>query len=196
MNTNLNAKTLPTRLNGTLALWLAVTVIFATVTALTARITISLPFTPVPITLQTLVVVLSGLVLGARGGALAQILYLSLIAFGLPLDARGLGPTVFVSPTAGYLIGFVPAAFVTGWLVEQLSVSRWWANFAAALTGVLLIYLLGANWLAVTLGSWQKAWLAGIAPFILFDLGKAAVAAAVAESGKYMFGRLADWKAE
>lgn len=194
MNTNLNTKTLPAQLSGTLGLWLAVTVIFAAVTALTARITIPLPFTPVPITLQTLAVILSGLVLGARGGALAQVLYLSLIAFGLPLDARGIGPMAFFSPTAGYLIGFVPAAFVAGWLAEQLAARSWWGNFVAGITGILLVYLLGANWLAVMLGSWEKAWLGGVVPFILFDLGKAAVAAAVAESGKYMLGRLGNWK--
>jgi biotin transport system substrate-specific component len=168
-------------------LWLAATVVFAAITALTARITIPLPFTPVPITLQTLAVVLSGLVLGARGGALAQLLYLGLIATGLPLDARGLGPVAFVSPTAGYLIGFVPAAFAAGWLAERLTAHSWWGNFVAALAGILVIYLLGAGWLAVMLGSWQKAWLGGVAPFILLDLGKAAVAAGVAESGKHLF---------
>jgi biotin transport system substrate-specific component len=166
--------------------WLAITVIFAAITALTARITIPLPFTPVPITLQTLAVVLSGLVLGARGGALAQLLYLGMIATGLPLDARGLGPAAFVSPTAGYLIGFVPAAFVAGWLAERLTARRWWGNFVAALAGMTLVYLLGASWLAVMLGSWQKAWLGGVAPFILLDLGKTAIAAGVAESGKHL----------
>lgn len=187
MNTSINTKTLPAYLSKTLWLWLAVTIIFAAITALTARITIPLPFTPVPITLQTLAVVLSGLVLGARGGALAQLLYLGLIATGLPLDARGLGPAAFFSPTAGYLIGFVPAAFIAGWLAEHLTDRSWWGNFVAAIAGMLAIYLLGAGWLAVMLGSWQQAWLGGVAPFILLDLGKAAVAAGVAESGKHLF---------
>jgi biotin transport system substrate-specific component len=187
MNASINTKTLPAHLSKTLWLWLAVTIIFAAITALTARITIPLPFTPVPITLQTLAVVLSGLVLGARGGALAQLFYLGLIAAGLPLDARGLGPAAFFSPTAGYLIGFVPAAFVAGWLAERLTARSWWGNFVAALAGMLVIYLLGAGWLAVMLGSWQKAGLGGVAPFILFDLGKAAIAAGVAESGKHLF---------
>ncbi|MBE7471824.1 MAG: biotin transporter BioY [Anaerolineae bacterium] len=187
MNASINTKTLPAHLSKTLWLWLAVTIIFAAITALTARITIPLPFTPVPITLQTLAVVLSGLVLGARGGALAQLFYLGLIAAGLPLDARGLGPAAFFSPTAGYLIGFVPAAFVAGWLAERLTARSWWGNFVAALAGMLVIYLLGAGWLAVMLGSWQKAWLGGVAPFILLDLGKAAIAAGVAESGKHLF---------
>jgi len=167
----------------------ATLIFFAGVTALTARITIPLPFTPVPITLQTLAVVLSGLVLGARGGALAQITYLGLIAFGLPFDAHALGPAVFFGPTAGYLLGFVPAAFVTGWLAERLSRRSWWGNFVAAVAGMLVIYLTGVSWLATYLGSWQKAWPGGVAPFILLDLGKAAVAAAVSESGKLLLGR-------
>lgn len=160
-------------------LWrnLAAVLLLAAVTALTARITIPLPFTPVPLTLQTLAVILSGLVLGARGGAAAQLVYLGLIAAGLPFDAKGLGPAVFWGPTAGYLLGFVAAALVTGWLAAQLA--RWsrWGHLAAALAGVGVIYLLGASWLAVSVGSWPAAWWGGVAPFILVDLGKAALAA-------------------
>lgn len=164
-------------------------IILAAVTALSARVTIPLPFTPVPITLQTLAVVLSGLVLGARSGAMAQIIYLGLIAVGLPFDARGLGPAAFLGPTAGYLIGFVPAAFTAGWLAERLAVQSWWGNFLAAVAGALVIDLVGAGWLAVVLGSWQAAWAGGVAPFILPDLGKAAIAAGVAESGKLLLRR-------
>ena len=108
-------KTISLALSRREALWrtIAAVITFAAVTALTARVTIFLPFTPVPITLQTLAVVLSGLVLGARGGALAQLVYLGLLAAGLPVDAKGLGPAALFGPTAGYLLGFVPAAFVT-----------------------------------------------------------------------------------
>lgn len=185
----MRTKSLAAQLNETLWRSIASIVIFAAVTALTARITVHLPFTPVPITLQTLAVVLSGLVLGARSGALAQLTYLGLIAVGLPLDANGLGLASFLGPTAGYLVGFVPAAFVTGWLAERFSVQSWWGNFAAAMAGAVVIYLVGASWLAVMLGSWQKAWMAGVVPFILVDLGKAALAAGVAESGKLLFRR-------
>jgi biotin transport system substrate-specific component len=168
---------------------IAAIITFAAITALTARITILLPFTPVPITLQTLAVVLSGLVLGSRSGALAQIVYLGLIATGLPFDAKGLGPAAFFGPTAGYLLGFVPAALVTGWLAERLAWRSWWGNFVAAVVGMLVIYLAGTSWLAIMLGNWQRAWLGGVAPFILLDLGKAAVAAGVSESGKLFFRR-------
>ncbi len=77
----------------------AAIVIFAALTALAARIAIHLPFTPVPITLQVLIVVLAGLALGAIEGALSQITYVVLIAIGLPFDANGLGTAVFASPT-------------------------------------------------------------------------------------------------
>ena len=183
-------KTISLALSRREALWrtIAAVITFAAVTALTARITIFLPLTPVPITLQTLAVVLSGLVLGARGGALAQLVYLGLLAAGLPVDAKGLGPAALFGPTAGYLLGFVPAAFVTGWLAERLTRPRWGGHFVAALAGMMMIYLVGASWLAAMLGSWQQAWVLGVVPFILGDLLKAILAAGVAESGRLLFG--------
>lgn len=183
----MNSKALSTQLHKTIWLPALAVAVFAAITALTARITIPLPFTPVPITLQTLAVILSGLVLGARGGAAAQLLYLGLITAGLPLDARGLGSTAFFGPTAGYLIGFVPAAFAAGWLAQHLPTNPWQSNFMAAVSGMLVLYLVGASWLAIMLGSWQQAWLGGVVPFILFDLAKTAIAAGVTESGKFIF---------
>lgn len=159
--------------------------LFVGLTALTARITIPLPFTPVPITLQVMAVLLAGLVLGPKAGAASQIVYLTAIAAGLPLDARALGPAALVGPTAGYLLGFVPAAFVSGWLAEKLSTTR--ANrFLAAVAGVAVIYVTGVAWLAPTVGGLRPAWTMGVVPFILIDLGKALVAAAVAESGRLL----------
>ena len=87
--------------------------LFAEFTALTARVTLPLPFTPVPITLQVMAVLLAGLVLGPRAGAASQLIYLTTIAAGLPLDAKALGPAALTGPTAGYLMGFVPAAFLS-----------------------------------------------------------------------------------
>jgi biotin transport system substrate-specific component len=161
-------------------------VLFALFVALSARITLYLPFTPVPITLQVLAVLLAGLVLGPRAGAASQIAYLAAIAAGLPLDSRALGLAALTGPTAGYLIGFVPAAFVTGWLAERLS-STWTGRFLAALGGVAVIYLAGVAWLSAGVGSLSTAWMRGVAPFIVFDLVKALVAAAVTESGRLLF---------
>jgi len=151
--------------------------IFAALTALTARFSFRLPFTPVPITLQVLAVLLAGLVLGARGGAASQLTYLGMIAVGLPFTASGLaGPAAFFSPTAGYLLAFVPAAFVVGALARP---GRWTA--LAAFAGIAVIYVGGASWLAVWLGGdWTKAWSLGVTPFIAADLAKAVLAVAAA----------------
>jgi len=185
----MRAKSLTFYANQTVWHSVATIIIFAAITALSARVTIHLPFTPVPFTLQPLAVVLSGLVLGGRGGLLAQLTYLGLIATGLPLDANALGAAAFFGPTAGYLIGFAPAAFVTGWMAERFAVQNWWGNFVAAIAGMLVIYAVGASWLAMILGSWLQAWWAGVAPFIALDLVKAGIAAGVAESGKLLLRR-------
>jgi biotin transport system substrate-specific component len=151
--------------------------IFAALTALTARFSFRLPFTPVPITLQVLAVLLAGLVLGSRGGAASQLTYLGMIAVGLPFTASGLaGPAAFFSPTAGYLLAFVPAAFVVGALARP-----GWRTALAALAGIAVIYVGGASWLAVWLGGdWAKAWTLGAAPFIAADLAKAVLAVTAA----------------
>ena len=154
---------------------------FAALTALSARLTI--PLDPVPFTFQVLAVLLAGLVLGAKYGAASQLTYLGAISVGLPLDANGLGSAVWASPTAGYLVGFVAAAFVAGWLAEKgLQRSRL-LRFIAGLAGVVVIYLIGATWLTFGLfdGDWTKGWTFGIAPFIIFDLVKAVIAAVLAE---------------
>ena len=158
---------------------------FAVLTALTARISIPLPFTPVPITLQVLAVLLSGLSLGAWAGAASQLTYLAAIAVGLPLTAKGLGGiAAFLSPTAGYLFAFAPAAFVVGALARP-----GWRTWLAMLTGIGVIYLGGASWLAIWLGGdWGKAWSLGVAPFVGVDLAKAIVAAAVVNGARRWIG--------
>ncbi len=160
--------------------------LFVAFTALTARITIPLPFTPVPITLQVMAVLLAGLVLGPTAGAASQVVYLVSIMAGLPLDAQGLGIAALAGPTGGYLIGFVPAAFITGWLAENLSATRA-GRFLAALVGAAVIYAAGVAWLAPAVGGLRQAWLLGVAPFILIDLSKAMIAAALTESGRLLF---------
>jgi len=163
-------------------------ILFVAFTALAARVTIPLPFTPVPITLQVMAVLLAGLVLGPNAGAASQLVYLAMIAAGLPLDAKAMGPAALTGPTAGYLIGFVPAAFMTGWLVERLPAARV-NRYLGALVGVGVIYVAGILWLAPAVGSLRTAWMLGAAPFILIDLGKALVAAAVAESGQLLLSQ-------
>ncbi|HDN79156.1 MAG TPA: biotin transporter BioY [Chloroflexi bacterium] len=151
--------------------------------ALAARIAIPLPFSPVPITGQTLAVLLVGALLGSKRGALSLLLYLLEGALGLPVFAGGTGGLVrLLGPTGGYLIGFVAAAFVTGWLAEHQWDRRFWSNFVAMLIGNLLIYLFGLSWLAHYVGL-GKVLALGFYPFIPGDLIKLIIATAALPSG-------------
>jgi biotin transport system substrate-specific component len=165
--------------------------LFAALTALTARITIPLPFTPVPVTLQVMMVLLAGLTLGAKDGALSQIAYVASIAVGLPFDATGLGAVALASPTAGYLIGFVAGAFVAGYLAERsLHRHRAW-RFFASLAGVGAIYFTGTAWLTVGFlgGDVRHGFTLGVAPFIVIDLIKALIASAAADGARVWLSR-------
>jgi biotin transport system substrate-specific component len=153
----------------------------------TARITIPLPFTPVPITLQVLAVILTGLILGSRQAAAGQLLYLAAIAAGAPLSAAAIGgPAAFMTPTAGYLVAFVPAAFVAGRLSERRGPGQAGliTNMLAGMVAVGVVYLCGAGWLAVLTGDLYTAVVQGVLPFIGLDLAKAAIAAPVARGGR------------
>ena len=118
---------------------------FAALSAVSARITVNLPFTPVPVTMQVLIVLLAGLVLGPQGGALSQLAYLAAITAGLPLDARMLGPAVWATPTAGYLLGFVAGAFAAGWVAERIRGRLPGAELFAGAAGILALYAVGAS---------------------------------------------------
>jgi biotin transport system substrate-specific component len=140
-----------------------------------AQVSIPLPFTPVPITGQTLGVLLSGIVLGSRRAALAMALYLLEGAIGLPFFAggrSGLG-----GPTTGYLLAYPIAAFLTGLLAERGWDRKPLTAALAMLTGSLAIFTLGALWLSSFVGGAQKAFLLGVLPFIPGDLLKTTIAA-------------------
>ena len=159
---------------------LAAIVLFTLLTAVAAKITIEIG--PVPFTLTPLVVLLAGMTLGARDGAASMILYIGLIALGLPLDARSLGTAVFASPTWGYIAGYIGAAFAAGYLVEK-SGNRLWQRWIAGLIGVAIIYAVGVPVLKFKLGlDWGAAWHAGAAPFIAPDAVKALLAAGTVET--------------
>lgn len=169
----------------------AAIVLFAALTALTARITVPLPFTPVPVTLQVMIVLLAGLTLGAKDGALSQMAYVATIAAGLPVDANGLGAAAFASPTAGYLIGFIAGAFVAGYLAERGLNRNRALRLIAGLAGVSVIYFSGAAWLTPMFlgGDWAKGWALGVAPFIVLDVIKALLASATAEGARLWVNR-------
>ncbi len=143
--------------------------------ALSARIVIPLPFSPVPITGQTLMVLLIGMVLGSRRGALTVLAYLSEGIVGLPVFAGGVGPAVLLGPTGGYLVGFVLAAFVVGLLAEQGWDRKVITTALAMLIGNALIYLFGVLWLANLIGL-HGAFTGGLYPFLIGDVLKIGLA--------------------
>ena len=156
-------------------------------------------FTPVPITFQVLGVILSGLVLGSRWGAISQLEYLATGAMGLPVFANWTGgPAAFVGPSGGYLIGFVVGAFAAGWVFERLGGRTGLAAWAGGIAGIAGVYLPGALWLGVWLGiaggkpveaCIRGAWQLGIVPFVAVDLLKAAVAAGLVLGGRAANGK-------
>jgi biotin transport system substrate-specific component len=175
-------RTLPQTRDYSLTVRLAAVAVFVLLTAVSARITLEIGL--VPVTMQTFAVLLAGLVLGARDGALSQIAYVALIAAGLPLDARGLGAAALFGPTGGYLIGFVAAAFTAGLLTER-GANRLWQRWLAGVAATAVLYLFGAVHLKLYAGlDWSAAWSAGVAPFIVVDMVKAVLAAALAEGGR------------
>jgi biotin transport system substrate-specific component len=175
-------RTLPQTRDQSLIYRLAGIAVFTVLTIIAARV--SIPLDPVPFTLQPLAVVLSGMVLGWRDGLLSQALYVALIAAGLPLDAKGIGSAALVGPTAGFLIGFIGAAGVAGWLAE-LGGKQMWHRWSAGIIGMLVIYVVGALVLKTVTGmDWSKAWNVGVAPFIVPDLVKALIAATLTEGGR------------
>lgn len=144
-----------------------------------------IPFWPVPMTLQTLVSVLLGFVMGSRLGALTVALYLLEGAAGAPVFAgtpeRGIGLAYMAGPTGGYLAGFLAAAWLSGFLME-----RGWAN--APITRALavgaafsIIYALGGAWLSTFVGLYG-ALKAGIVPFLLGDMIKLVLAVAILQA--------------
>ena len=157
---------------------LALVVAFSLLTALSAQIAIPLPFTPVPVTGQTFAVLLTGALLGARLGALAMLAYLIQGAVGLPFFRGGNGGAhyLLVAPTAGYLLSFPVAAFVTGRLAERGWDRRFLTAAAAIGLGSLVILFAGWLWL-MRFFSPAEAFYAGVAPFIIGDIVKITLAA-------------------
>lgn len=152
----------------------ALVVGFSVLTAICARIVI--PLWPVPITAQTLAVLLAGALLGSRLGALSQLTYIAQGAMGLPVFYGGkVGIVHLLGPTGGYLFGFVAAAFVVGWLVERGWDRRFWSTALAMILGSAAMYALALSWLARFVPA-QALLGAGLYPFIPGDLIKIVVA--------------------
>jgi biotin transport system substrate-specific component len=160
--------------------------------ALAAQIKIDLRFTPVPITGQTFAVVLVGASLGALLGLSSLGLYLFVGALGAPVYADGKhGWDILTGPTGGYIVGFVFAALLTGWLAQRRWDRRFNSAVAAMLTGNVVIYLVGLPWLAAKLDTGLEDTLeAGLYPFVVGDLLKLYLAAALLPGAWHLVKRL------
>jgi biotin transport system substrate-specific component len=156
---------------------------------LCARIAIPLPFTPVPLTGQTFGVLLVAVLLGSRRGMLTCVLYLLEGMAGLPVfqPLGAPGPLRLAGPTAGYLLSYPSAAFVTGWLVERIAARRFPRFVTVRLTGALIcgeaiIFAGGCAWLALGMRlGWNGAIYAGALPFIPGEIIKMALVLAVVQ---------------
>jgi len=140
--------------------------------AVNAQITIPLPFTPVPITGQTLGVILTGALLGSVRGSASVLTYIGVGALGVPVFARTGGVATY-----GYLAGFVVAAFVVGWLAERGWDRSFPRSVAAMLAGAAVLYVPGLLWLGSVIG-YDKVVGTGLLPFIPGDIVKVLLAAA------------------
>lgn len=157
--------------------------IFAFALLTCAGAAIKIPTVPVPMTLQTPLVLLAGVMLGARAGAFSQVTYLLLGLVGLPVFAYGGGPAYLVGPTGGYLIGFPIAAFLCGSLFHHPGLQARLRPFALALvslvSGLAVIFACGVAWLSIYTG-FERAFVTGFAALQLWDAVKITGAAVLA----------------
>ena len=149
-------------------------------TGLAAQVRVPLPFTPVPATGQVFAVLLSGVLLGGAWGGVSQVFYVGLGAAGVPWFS-GWAAGIPVGPTAGYLLGFIPAAAMVGWVSDRYAWARFFAPQAAVmLIAVAVIHLFGAVGFAIaTRAGFGATFTQAVLPFIAIDLGKAVAAAAI-----------------
>jgi biotin transport system substrate-specific component len=161
----------------------------AVLTAAASQLSLPLPVTPIPLTVQPMVVLLGGAVLGARAGAVSQLLYLALGLAGLPVFAASpllpQGAARLLGPTGGYLMAYPAAAFVAGWLAQRGLDRRYLTAVLAMLAGLAVIYASGTLWLAFVLSPSNPAQAlapairGGVFPFVLADTLKLLFAAGV-----------------
>jgi biotin transporter BioY len=150
--------------------------------ALCAQAKIWLPKNPVPVTGQTFAVLMIGALFGARRGCFTVIAYITAGLAGLPVFALGGGLAVLRGFTGGYLVGFVAAAYIVGLLAEKEWDRRVWTTILAMLLGNIVIYTFGLLWLSCLPGI-NNILQVGLYPFIIGDLLKIALAAALLPSG-------------
>ncbi len=144
--------------------------------AFISQFSIPLPFTPVPVTLQTLGIFLIGGLLGPTKGFFCVLFYLLEGSLGLPVFAGGLAkPLWFISSTAGFLFAFLPAVFIIGKLLEYRPRSNYIYIFSTLVLAQIVMYVFGMTWLALFIGL-RKAFLLGVLPFLAGAFIKIALA--------------------
>jgi len=153
---------------------------FAAAVAAASQIAIPLPFTPVPVTLQPMLVILAGMLLGPTAGVASMVLYLAAGAVGLPVFTPMGAPGIarFFGPTGGYLLAYPAAAFVAGAVALKRPSLR--GRWLAGVMGIVVIFLGGIAQLTVLNGSFSRAIMLGVTPFAALDIVKAFVAAWIA----------------
>ncbi len=161
-----------------LAFDLALALAGSALIALSARVAIPLPFSPVPVTGQTFAILLVGAALGRWRGAAAVIAYLAEGAAGLPVFASAhAGPAVLLGPTGGYLLGFVPGAWLCGLFAEHGWDRRVGSTILSMILGNASIFAVALPWLARYVGG-SNVWALGFWPFLPGDVVKIGLAAA------------------
>ena len=181
----------------TVAIKAAAVVFVSVLTAAAAQVSVPLPFTPVPLTLQPMVVLLGGAALGPRLGFISQVLYLLAGIAGLPVFAASAtlppGPLRLIGPTGGYLMSYPLAAFITGWLAQRGFDRRYTTSLVAMSAGLAVIFSFGVAWLAffaqpAPVGL-AAALATGLYPFVPVDLIKICVASAIMPAAWKLLGR-------
>jgi biotin transport system substrate-specific component len=175
MNSNLLSTLLP-QSNSQTAIKIGLVALGVLLLAISSKVQV--PFWPVPMTLQSLVVLLIGATSGARVGGATLVSYLAAGAAGLPVFATGAGLAYMVGPTSGYLAGFLMAAVALGYLADRGYGRTLVSTLAMFAVGEVAIFALGTGWLATIIGA-EKAMTAGLVPFIPSEILKVALATAI-----------------
>jgi biotin transport system substrate-specific component len=150
-------------------------------TIISAQVVIPLPFTPVPLTLQTFAILFGAAAIGPYKSTIAQFLYLLIAAIGFPVLASDKGGVeALFGATTGYLIAFLVASFVVGYVAKQFSTRKFINVLVGFFIGTFLIYFFGATWLAFYTGNGLAYGISkGVIPFIFGDILKALLAASL-----------------
>ncbi|MCK5044494.1 biotin transporter BioY [Candidatus Parcubacteria bacterium] len=166
---------------------IALVLSFAIITALCSKL--SLEIGPIPVTMQTFAVVLAGVLLGSKRGALSQVAYLAGGLAGIPWFSRGGGLVYILSPTFGYIIGFVVAAYIIGRLAEKGWDRKIKTSILAMFVGNVFLYFFGLVWLAQFVGT-EVLLAVGLYPFIIGDLLKILLAGLALPLGWKLINRI------